>query len=248
MNGSSWLDSTPWLTPWVKCNGNDKPWISETDKARIDRFNSRLPAGDGRRIWYSTLGGKHVVPSQWTGNPWSAPILLLLLNPGFSDSLDITYANKEFLHRLQNSARGDWDDDYVNPMLHPLGRQLEPWYSRIPFATLHKHLVSRGEESESAWKRLSRKCAILELSPWPSSRWSNGAICSTTSLSIALAQQAMISSKIVLLGRGEDDWKTAGLLDVDTLPKSKGVRVNQSRITRANFPDAWDQILGALEE
>ncbi|HAN16496.1 MAG TPA: hypothetical protein DCP73_13245 [Chloroflexi bacterium] len=215
----------------------------------MDRYNSRLPPQDGRRVRYLTSKGRPMYPGQWSGNPWTAPVLLLLLNPAFSDDLDEVYGDPEVQRRVEAAVRGQWDDDYPLPWLHPAARARDPWCANIPFAALHRHLTSKGEESEAAWRRISRKCAVLELGPWASYKWSSGAIGSTTSLSIRLAAEAMADpSRVVLLGRGEDDWKTAGLIDADLLPKSRGVRVNQSRITPANFPETWRAICAAVEK
>jgi hypothetical protein len=236
------------VTPWTHGPFDDGLWITPFDKARIDRYNARLRPDDPRRVRYATTSGRPLYPCQWSGNPWSASVLLLLLNPAFSEDADELYGEAEVSRRVEAAVRGQWDEEYPMPWLHPVVRKSNPWCSTVPFAALHRHLTSRGEESEAAWRRLARKCAVLELAPWASYRWSSGAVCSTTSLSVHLALEAMHTrGRVVLLGRGEDDWKTAGLLDVDTLPKSRGVRVNQSRITPSNFPEAWAAVVAAVE-
>ena len=236
-------------TPWTRGMSPNGLWISLEDQVRIDRTNARLPKDDGRRLHYRTLGGRPLFPGQWSGNPWSAPILMLLLNPAFSEDLDAAYTDPELTHRVTNHVTGQWDDDYPNPWLHPKLRAADPWCATVAFAALHRHLTSKGEEPEAAWRRISRKCAILELGAWASYKWSSDAFCSTSKLSIQLAGDAMSDpGRIVLLGRGESDWKSAGLLDVDTLPKSRGVRVNQSRLSQANYPGAWSRILQLLEK
>lgn len=232
------------VNPWRDGPGPDGMWIAPADRERIDRVNTRLPDGDGRRLNYLTSTGRPLVPGAWSGDPWKAPIVLLLLNPAVSPHSPKLYSNPTALAQVEKMARGDWNLDYPNAWLHPVVRPIEPWCSKVVCAGLHRHLTSQGMSDEAAWSRLSQRIAIIELSAWTSYKWSHHAIVGTTPVSISLAQAAMNDpGRIVLLGRGEADWKTAGLVDVDTLPVSLGVRSNQSRITVSNFPKVWNRIL-----
>jgi hypothetical protein len=169
---------------------------------------------------------------------------LLLLNPAVSPHSHKLYADAAARAEVERMARCDWNVHYPNAWLHPAVRQLEPWCSKVVCAALHRHLVANGMKEEAAWSRLSQKIALIELSPWTSYKWSHHAVVETTPLSVGLARAAMDDPhRIVLLGRGEADWRTAGLVDVDTLPVSRGVRSNQSRITASNFPSVWDKIV-----
>lgn len=232
------------LTPWTNFELTDGLWISKEDKIRVDRANARLSIEDPRRIRYRTVDGVPLFPGQWSGNPWNAEVLLLLLNPAFSVKLDQAYSNQDFSKRIEAQVRGQWDVDYPNPWVRPELRHLDTWCCKVAFADIHKTLVGLGGDPEDCWKRISKKIAILELSPWASFKWSPSAFVSTTGTSIRLAQEALLDpSRQVLLGRGEDDWRAAGLLDADTLPKSLGIRQHQSRISKSNFPSVWNRIL-----
>jgi hypothetical protein len=237
------------MNPWADgpCNGD--LWIPQVDKARIDRENLRMMEDDPRRVHYTTPKGKPYLPAGWSGNPWKAPILLLLLNPAYSESPDVVYEDPEAYERARNAVIGNWDAKYPNPYLHPKLRSLDSWCAKVPCSGLHKHLVESGMEEEAAWQRVSQKIALVELSPWASYRWSPAAFVETTKVSVELARLAMEDTdRIVLLGRGESDWKSAGLLDVDTLSASKGVRMHQSRITKGNFPTVWDRLTAEVEK
>lgn len=232
------------INPWKDGPAADGSWINPRDKARIDRVNSRLPPDDGRRLNYVTSSGRHLVPGAWSGDPWSSPVVLLLLNPAVSPYSDNLYNDPEALRHVEDMAKVLPGREYPNAWLHPLVRRHEPWCSRVVCGALHRHLTEAGHEPESAWRLLSQKIAILELSPWTSHKWSHHAVMETTPLSVQLAAKAMIDpDRLVLLGRGEADWKSAGLVDVDLLPLSRGVRSNQSRITAGNFPKVWTRIL-----
>jgi hypothetical protein len=235
--------------PWQNGPTNDDLWIPKADQIRIDRENSKMLPDDGRRVYYTTPKGRPYIPAGWSGNPWKAPILLLLLNPAYSSSPDVVYDDPEAFELAKNATLGNWCEDYPNPYLHPRLRQLDSWCAKVPYAGLHKHLMETGVDPEEAWKIASKKMAILELSPWASYKWSPAAFVETTRTCVALAQQAMDdSNRVVLLGRGLSDWKSAGLLDADTLPLSRGVRSNQSRVTKNNFPNVWDRIVSELKK
>jgi hypothetical protein len=236
------------FTPWTTGPRTDGSWISEEDRRRIDRANARVAADDPHRVHYTTEAGVPLIPGQWTGNPWGAKVVLLLLNPAYSTQLDDVYNDAEMVKAMSAQASGQWDARYPNPWLTPKGRRADSWCSSVAFAALHKKLVELGGEVEESWMQLSKTTAMLELSPWASFRWSEAAYVSTTHLSVKLAYEAMNDpSRIVLLGRGEADWKAAGLLDADLLPKSLGVRAHQSRISQANFPTVWNKIIDAVQ-
>lgn len=235
--------------PWKAGPGPNGLWISAADRVRVDRVNSRLPPDDPRRLNYLTVSGKSLVPGAWSGDPWSAPIVLLLLNPAVSPFSENLYDDLKALRHVEEMAIGTSNREYPNAWLHPLVRRHEPWCSKVVCGALHRYLVDeQGHESEAAWRLLSRKIAILELSAWTSHKWSHHAFVETSKVSIDLAKAAMDDPRrIVLLGRGEADWKSAGLVDVDLLPLSRGVRSNQSRITQKNFPTVWEKIIAEVK-
>lgn len=236
------------INPWSSGPGVGGLWICEEDQHRIDRANGRMPPDDARRVYYRSIEGHPLVPGAWSGNPWEAPIVLLLLNPAYSKGFQSTYTDPTALKLMSDVASGNWSKDYPNAWLHPLMRKYEPWCASVPCGALHRQLVGEGMDPEEAWSLLSRKIAILELSAWVSSKWSTSAIVGTTSLSVHLANEAISDpNRLVLLGRGEGDWKTAGVYDADLLPLSRGVRSNQSRITQGNFPTAWARLQELLK-
>lgn len=190
------------------------------------------------------------MPGQWSGDPTRAAVLLLLLNPSYGPRTEEIYESgpPAALYQLCLNAMGHWDETYPNPWLHPELRGREPWCSAVVFGGLHRELVSDGWEPEAAWQRLSQRVCVLELSPWPSYKWGDGSWVSTCKLSVELASAAAADpSRLVLLGRGEAEWKSAGFLDVDLLPKSRGVRSHQCRLTRGNFPETWERLVGLVK-
>ena len=234
-------------SPWWSGPGPDGSWVHPDDKARIQRHNAKLKPGDKRRVVLQTESGHHVVPGQWSGNPWEAKVVVLLMNPSTGHELDAFYSNPEVVDAIGPMMTGNWDPQYPNAWLSPKMRKIDGWNATVAWSYIHKTLVEGGMESEAAWQRVAQRCCLLELAPYPSLEWSSGVFTSTTKLSVELAQRAYDDpDRLVLLCRGENEWKAAGLLDADLLPKSKGVRMHQCRITPGNFPDVWDRILQLL--
>lgn len=236
------------LSPWSNGPSSNGLWISDDDRQRVDRFNARLAEGDARRVYYQTDEGIPIFPQLWSGNPHKASILILMLNPSISEDMVCLRTDNDLDGIVANASRGKWNKKYPNQWLHPHFRPLDRWCSSVVFGKIHKQIAPDFGEEE-AWQRLSQRVALLELAPWTSAVWSTGPLSSATSFAVKLAQKAMNDpNRIVLLARGESDWKTAGLLDADLLPKSRGVRVNQSRLSQANYPHVWDKIVQLITD
>ena len=260
--------------PWAHRAPNDQSdWFLPGELARILRHNSEMsskaktaPDQEHAMAFLDRIvaapgpAGQHQIPTQWAGDPWNAPVLLLLMNPSwgaepagaFPGTLHLRYnslATKAFndpkLHSLlDTSARGDFDPDYPNQFLHPDWRRADSWHPNKVFKGLHACLTSAGLDNESAWARLAQRVCVLELSPWSSRKWTTGCLGPTSQLAAGLAENAMCNpERLVILGRGRGEWKQAGLWDVDLIECSRGVRGNQVRISPSNFPKSWSRLV-----
>lgn len=252
--------------PWAgRQHGDTSAWWLPGELDRLRRHNDRLraesdrsrEAGDAKRaddllryqVLLGTRSGHHPIPCQWAGDPWSARVLLLLMNPSWEEeSCDRTLGNQALRDTLDEAARGDFNPQYPNPFLSPDWRRIDSWHPSRVFGGLHRQMVERGGwDPELAWQRLSQRVCVLELSPWASKSWTAACWGPTTVLAGSLALEAQQDpSRVVLVGRGADEWRKAGLLDVDLLEQSGGVRMNQVRISQSNFPLSWDRITAAV--
>lgn len=266
--------SNPWSNRPAMC---PSPWFLPGEAARIGRHNSRVQA---KATSAKTLKDAHQalrrlvappgpngaapVPAQWAGNPWEAPILLLLMNPSWGavntgaspSNASLAHNPKSFANAanpilqdlIDRTARGAWDQNYPNPFLHPAWRKADPWHPTRVFKSLHEYLTKvKKMQSEDAWRRLAQRICVLEISPWASLEWTSGCIGPTARLASDLAQVAMDDpNRLVLVGRAADEWRKIGLLDVDLLESSRGVRRNQVRISQNNFPNSWDRIISLV--
>jgi hypothetical protein len=268
--------------PWSdRAPMDSSSWFLPGELERITRHNDRLrqaaagaksvqQARDIMEKFVVTAGptGGFPIPLLWAGNPWDAPVLLLLLNPSWGVTwtgtgvhdcepmhckASITNANKPGLRSLiDRTARGDWDPEYPNPFLHPDWRQADSWHARDVHGGIYRELTgldpASGAPDESAWKRLSSRICVLELSGWMSRKWTTGCIGPTARLAADLASRAMRDpDRLVILGRGSGEWKQAGLLDADLAEKSNGVRSNQVRLSQKNFPGSWSKLMSLVK-
>ena len=221
------------------------PWL---DYPRLHGESWVLPEDSGLLgpgVQTVTPGGLPYVPMQWSGNPADARVLVLMLNPGATADIDRIYSNPDALARIEACAQGEFDPDYPNPWLHPTLREMDNWQPRRVFSNLYDHLTGEGGMgAEDAWRRLSQRVCLLELAPFPSITWTVGAVCSTLWPSVILAREAIGDhDRLVLLARGRDQWRAAGLVRASTLPKSRGIRGNQPRVNERNFPNDWVRVL-----
>ena len=240
MSSASGSTETSFVSPWdawPQLHGES--WVLPEDAGLL-----------GPRVQTVTPEGRPYVPMQWSGNPAEASILLLMLNPGTTGDIDTIYRNPDALARIEACAQGDFDPEYPNPWLHPTLRAMDNWQPGRVFKNLHDHLVGNiGMSTETAWRRLSQRVCLLELAPFPTKSWDVNAICSTLWTSVILANEAIDDpDRLVLLARGRDQWRAAGLIRASLLPKSRGIRGNQPRINERNFPEAWVRVLELIEE
>ena len=266
------------INPWSgRVPMSSAPWFLPGEAARIGRHNSRVMSAVTsaknmkgasnalrRLVAPQSPSGSHPIPLQWAGNPWEAPVLLLLMNPSWgavevgSTPQDLRLEHNEGAKKIESNqilqslldrtARGAWDPDYPNPFLHPLWRKHDSWHPRNVFSSLHQELTNKfGLAPEDAWKRLSQRVCVLEISPWASLEWTSGCIGPTARLSADLADAARQDpERIVLVGRGADEWRKVGFLDVDLCEKSKGIRSHQVKISAKNFPNSYGGVLGRI--
>jgi hypothetical protein len=248
--------------PWSGTADGPGGWWLPGELDRIRRHNDRietesrraLAAGETKRaeevlklrVLLETRSGHLPIPCQWAGNPWDAQVILLLMNPSYDDAAsDKTLGDPALRGDLASAAQGNFDPNYPNLFLSPRWRAIDSWHPTRVFGTLHRHLVGDlGMDPEAAWKRCAQRVCVLELSPWASKSWTTGCWGPTAQLGAQLAQAAADDpDRVVLVGRGPEEWRRAGLLDVDLLEQSRGVRMNQVRISPANFPRSWERVL-----
>lgn len=87
--------------PWLQLP-TQSPYILEMDRVAIERYNESVRADDTKVIVES-------IPEPFIGNPVTAKVVLLSLNPGHSKDDAEAYSNADFrqamMHNLRHEAQ-----------------------------------------------------------------------------------------------------------------------------------------------
>lgn len=84
--------------PWSEMS-SEAPYVLEMDKGQIRDFDSRQKS-HARLVLES-------IPEPFIGNPETARVVLLLLNPGHSDDDPDAHRNLQFKNALFRNLRGE---------------------------------------------------------------------------------------------------------------------------------------------
>jgi len=216
--------------PWLKlpCHG---PHILEIDRDSITRYNEKRKNPNKRVVIES-------IPEPFIGDPRSAKLVLLSLNPGHSDEDAKAHADPEFRKALCRNLRHE--------------SQKYPFYPLNPdFATTpcgrwwFKHTRELFEGCDRAC--VARGLLVIEWLPYHSKKSGLTAgklVCESQKYSFQLARQLCDKSVLMVLLRSKKHWA-----DVDErfaklpLPKSP----QSPFITRNNFgEDLFERMRKAL--
>ncbi len=190
--------------------------IASLDKDAIYRYN--IGASDAFRLRIE-LG-----PSAFEGNVDSAPIVLLLANPGFDDTS--TAHDHAF-------SREGWPLSGLNPDAPP---GLREWW----WARLRTLIELRGAQ------RVAAKVACLQVTPWASTKFDRTLHLPSRTLMLEAASSCASRGAIMIVMRAESLWLEAAAL----ASSSNRYRVRSWRssyVTKGNLdPVAWDRVVEAI--
>jgi hypothetical protein len=145
---------TDTTNPWLALS-REPPYILDVDRNRITLHNTVAP-NDYKII-------DHCVPEPFIGNPATAKVVLLLLNPGFNDKTD-----------LASHSCPDFRTTIFKNLCHEL--QEYPFYPLNPaFSTTASAIWWRGRLrrliEEVGEATLSQKLLAIQWFPYHSQRW-----------------------------------------------------------------------------
>jgi hypothetical protein len=177
--------------PWLELSGQS-PYILETDRVAIERYNQSVHDDDKRVIVES-------VPEPFIGNPTTAKVVLLSLNPGHSE----------------DDAKAHSDNDFRQAMMHNLRHEAQecPFYGLNPkFAWTgcgiwwQAHTRSLHDTGLS-WEATSEGLLVIEWFPYHSRRSAlpSKPVCPSQEYSFQLVKE-MLGNKIVVGMRSKKHW------------------------------------------
>jgi hypothetical protein len=200
------------------------------DRHSIDQYNHGVHNGDEKVIVES-------IPEPFIGNPQSARVVLLSLNPGHS----------------KDDAKAHSDDDFRKAMTHNLRHEaqefpfyaLNPKFEWTPCGIWWRAHTHRLHEAGLSWEAISEGLFVIEWFPYHSKKSAlpSSPVCASQYYSFHLAKE-MLGSKIVVGMRSKKHW-----LNVIPAPQNVPFLTNPQNphISPANTGvDLFERIVEAL--
>jgi hypothetical protein len=214
--------------PWSELRALS-PYVLDIDQASIDKYNA-IHHNDERVIVES-------IPEPFIGNPQSAKVVLLSLNPGHSD----------------DDPKAHSEDDFRKAMMHNLRHEaqecpfyaLNPKFSWTACGRWWKAHTAKLHMAGLSWETISRGLLVIEWFPYHSKTSGLPAkpVCPSQEYSFQLARE-MLGSKIVVGMRSKKHWVNV-LPAVQNIPFLKNPQ--NPHISPANAgADLFDRIIEAL--
>lgn len=219
------------------------PWLQVTKKVPyVAQIDSEVFDNDPRLIEKSDIRTE-VLPEPYVGNPFTAEVYLLNLNPGFDEADLDNMHNEKYVASVDANLRHQ-----ANPGFIFFSEALK-WTKGYKWAMQHfaKPLVDEGVGIES----LSKKLMSIEYMPYHSRNYKyNGKAFPSQEYSLWLIRRAMRLGKIIVILRKKREW-------LDILPElseypyyelNNKQRVYLSRNNfRINGSEAYEKILSVLK-
>jgi hypothetical protein len=177
--------------PWLEIP-DESPYILEMDREAVERYNRSVRSEQNKLILES-------VPEPFIGNPQSAKVVLLNLNPGHSEDdaraySDIDFRRAMFLN-LQHEAQ-ECPFYGLNPKF--------AWTACGQWWRAHTH---RLHSAGLSWEAISEGMLVIEWFPYHSKRSAlpSDPVCPSQQYSFQLAKE-MLENKVVLGMRSKKHW------------------------------------------
>jgi hypothetical protein len=213
--------------PWSRLP-TSRPFVLDEDRDAVARFN--VSADERVRIHDELL------PEPFLGRP-EAPVVLLGLNPGFSEEDLRWHRDASFVGASRRNlvhAHLEYPFYLLDPAHESPGLR---WWSR----KLAALIVATNRPT------VAHAILCVEYFPYHSSRFRHRKLSlSSQRYSFALVEAAIARKALVVLMRGERIWFGAvpALASYERLLRLRNVQ--NPTVTRNNLPDGYDGVLAAM--
>jgi hypothetical protein len=186
--------------PWLRFEPNG-PYVLDEDKSSVRRYNELVPAQNRKII-------ERTIPEPFIGNPDSARILLLGLNPGHSPRDLIWHERQDFRQSMLRNLKHEtqaFPFYPLNPKFNESGAG-EWWRKKT-----YKLQAAAGISDEL----FSQRLFVIEWFPYHTEKSPyrtrhlcrpEGVLCESQRYSFELAQDFMNRNIPVLLMRSRKEW------------------------------------------
>ncbi len=219
--------------PWLKLLPSEGTNVLDMDREAIDSYNDSVRNPEAKVILAS-------IPEPFIGNPESARVVLLNLNPGHSEKDEKDHRGAELQEAMLHNLRHE-SQEYPFYPLNPAfkGTGVEKWWSPI----LRKLQTESGLDTLT----IARGLLVIEWFPYHSKKSALPAklVCESQKYSFQLARNMLEKHSAVGVGmRSMDHWVKA-----DRWFGSVPFLKNRQRpwISRGNMDEGlFDRIVEAL--
>jgi len=179
--------------PWSELPGQS-PYVLATDGGSIDKYN-KLKKNDHKIIVES-------IPEPFIGNPRSAKVVLLNLNPGHSEDDAKAHSDPDFRQAMMRNLRHEKQDCPFYA--------LNPKFAWTPCGRWWRAHTRRLHDAGLPWECISQGLLVIEWFPYHSktSGLPIKPVCPAQQYSFQLAKE-MLESKIVVGMRSKKHWLDA---------------------------------------
>ncbi len=218
------------INPWLQLKP-EGPYILEMDRRSIDRFNASKNAKDETKAIVADS-----LPEPFIGNPESARVVLLGLNPGHSSEDETAYREASFREAIFNNLKHLHQACPFYP--------LNPKYGWTPTAHWWRPRTKKLREvTGMSDEQFAETLLVIEWFPYHSRR--SGLpirqVCESQSYSFWLAKKTLDDGKLVIGMRSKKHWGAAHP-ELVTAPFLKNPQ--SGFVTRGNMQDdLFDRIV-----
>lgn len=176
--------------PWSKLRVHNGKFVLACDRPYIDVFNSRNDSLDSNI-------DTSLIPEPFIG-PFTANVVILLLNPGIDDKTSDTHKNPDFRERLLKAIRSkDGMDEHIH-LDSEFNESGAGWWAKAC-----RGLTSACESNVE----LARNILAIEFMPYHSQRFAAGHLrLPSQQFSFWLVNKAIERKAVIVLARGAKLW------------------------------------------
>ena len=217
--------------PWSELPGQS-PYVLDMDRGSIDQYNRSTLNGDVKVVVAS-------IPEPFIGNPQSAKVVLLSLNPGHSEHDAKAHSDADFRGAMMRNLR---HEEQECPFYG-----LNPKFAWTACGRWWRAHTRRLHDAGLPWGCISEGLLVIEWFPYHSKTSGLPAkpVCPSQDYSFQLARE-MLGNRIVVGMRSKKHWLNA-VPAVQTVPFLKNPQ--NPHISPANTgTELFDRIVEALRQ
>jgi hypothetical protein len=219
--------------PWANWNRSCPPYILDTDREFVERHNAT--ARREHRIMHGSI------PEPFIGDPRTARVVLLGLNPGHKPEAELDHARPEIRKAMFDNLHHHGLQEYPFYPLNPTfaGTGVACWW--------HKHLRELKNEAGLDDQTLAKRLLVIEWFPYPSQRCKfQEPIGGSQDYCFQLAMHMLQKQGIEVIGmRSKKQWGKANeaFLQIPYLNSPQNPCLTKRNMDRS----VYDRLLQALK-